>query len=359
MVASSRCLTRDITATHNFEVTNFSLLDGMGIGEYISSSTFSVGSFDWKLNFYPDGDDAEQEAAYASVFLCLAGGPTGARVRFKFTLFDKDYKVSRKRGKRRKTEKEENLLKTEASTFDSVGQEWGCSDFFDKSVLRELLLSSDDCIRIKCSMSVIKVDTEESDTIEVPPSNLHLDLARMLKDGEDADVAFRVGDQMFHAHRNILAARSMVFKVELFGAMMENATECIEIKDMEPTVFEGLLHFIYTDSLPCNWKSDSIVAVQQLLAAADRYGLDRLMAMCGAKLCSWIDVQSVATTLALAEQHNYVKLKDACLRFIGWPDVLSAVIKTEGFEHLCAVFPLATKEILEKAVVARMEKILS
>ncbi|GJN01693.1 hypothetical protein PR202_ga18974 [Eleusine coracana subsp. coracana] len=208
MVTSSRCITQDITATHNFEVTNFSLLDGMGIGKYVSSSTFSVGSYDWKLNFYPDGDDAERKAAYTSVYLCLVRvrGPAAVR----------------------------------------------------------------------CFMSVIKIQTEDADTVEVPPPNLNQDLARMLKDGEGADVKFRV--------------------------------ECIEIKDMEPSVFQGLLHFIYTDTLPDDWKADNIVSMQHLLAAADRYGLDRLMGVCEAKLCSWIDVQPVATTLALAEVHQCINV---------------------------------------------------
>ena len=63
-------------------------------------------------------------------------------------------------------------------------------------------------------------------------------------------------------------------------------------------------------------EQDRIVAMQHLLVAADRYGLDRLRLMCEEKLCSWLDVQSVATTLALTEQHQCVQLRDICLRFI-------------------------------------------
>ena len=71
--------------------------------------------------------------------------------------------------------------------------------------------------------------------------------------------------------------------------------------------------------------------MQHLLVAADRYGLDRLRLMCEEKLCSWLDVQSVATTLALAEQHQCVQLRDVCLRFIDCRGVLGAVMGTEGF----------------------------
>jgi speckle-type POZ protein len=47
----------------------------------------------------------------------------------------------------------------------------------------------------------------------------------------------------------VLAARSSVFRAELFGPMKENSGGPIEISDMESDVFKSLLHFIYTDSL--------------------------------------------------------------------------------------------------------------
>ncbi|GJN01702.1 hypothetical protein PR202_ga18983 [Eleusine coracana subsp. coracana] len=40
---SSRCVTESVTATHDFEVTNFSLLNGMSTGKFVRSSTFSTG----------------------------------------------------------------------------------------------------------------------------------------------------------------------------------------------------------------------------------------------------------------------------------------------------------------------------
>jgi len=103
--------------------------------------------------------------------------------------------------------------------------------------------------------------------IEVPQSNLHQDLANMLKDGEGTDVTFSVGDQLFYAHRYVLAARSVVFRAELFGEMKETATQHVKIRDMEPTVFGWLLYFMYTDSLPddCNDNAGRIVAMQHLL----------------------------------------------------------------------------------------------
>jgi len=198
--------------------------------------------------------------------------------------------------------------------------------------------------------------TVEGSRVVVPQPKLHQDLTDMLKNGEGADVTFSVGDQSFSAHKCILAARSTVFKAELFGALKEKDARCIKIDDMEPTIFEALLHFIYTDSLIDDCDSERNASKQQhLLVAADRYGLDRLRLMCEAKLCQGIDVETVATTLALAEQHHCTQLKDACLGFIASRDVLGAVMKTDGFKHLIASCPLIMKEMLDKVAAVWSE----
>ncbi|RCV35509.1 hypothetical protein SETIT_7G245300v2 [Setaria italica] len=332
---SSGCLTQGIPATHDFEVTNYSLLEGMGIGECVKSTTFSAGGCDWYIVFYPDGDNnTEHEGAFTSVYLCFVGGPVGARVKFKFSLFNKGYRVSTTTGKRKKA-KEANLLKTQATTYARVGESWGTD---------------------KCDMSIIRSHTEDNSVIQIPESVLHQDLARMLKDREGTDVTFSVGDRFFHAHRYVLAARSKVFKAQLFGTMKEEDARCIKVDNMEPAAFEGLLHYIYTDSLSDDCTVDRIMAPQHLLVAADRYGLDRLRMMCDARLSGWIDVQSVATTLALAEQHQCARLKHDCLMFLRWPDVLRAAMKTEGFNHLIASYPSVASDVLEMAISARIDQ---
>jgi speckle-type POZ protein len=146
----------------------------------------------------------------------------------------------------------------------------------------------------------------------------------------------------------VLAARSSVFKAELFGQMKETTMKRIKIHDMEPAIFEALLHFIYTDSLPSYSELDQNGALQHMLVAADRYGLDRLKAICEAKLSQKINVQTVATTLALAEQHQSVQLKNACLGYLSSQEVLRAVKETDGFKHLTTSCPLIMMDILEK-----------
>jgi speckle-type POZ protein len=118
-------------------------------------------------------------------------------------------------------------------------------------------------------------------------------------------------------------------KAELFGEMKETTMKCIEIDDMESSIFEALLHFIHTDSLPSNCDVDQDATLQHLLVAVDRYGLDRLKAICEGMLCQRIDVQIVATILALADQHHTVQLKNACLEYLSSQDVMRVVKETD------------------------------
>ena len=125
-------------------------------------------------------------------------------------------------------------------------------------------------------------------------------------------------------------------------------------------IFEALLHFIYTDSIPppgdddCGGgaQQDNVMS-QHLLAVADQYGVDRLRLTCEARLCRGIDVLTVGTTLALAERHHCIPLKDACLEFIASHDMLGVIMETDGFKHLLASCPFVMKEILDKIADAR------
>ncbi|CAM0902614.1 unnamed protein product [Alopecurus aequalis] len=300
---SSRCVTETFTGAHSFEVTGYSLLDGLGVGKHIDSSMFSVGGYDWKIRFYPDG--------------------------WQLTYTPHTYTAT-------------------PYAFESADKIWGFCNFVKKSKLPQVRpdIDNHDCFTIRCHLTVIKEPHSQAvSTIVVPPSNLHEHFAGMLKNGKGADVKFSVGHQVFNAHACVLAARSPVFIAELFGQMKESTAPCIEVQDMEPLIFEALLHFIYTDCIPDNLYIGTNAATQNLLVAADRYGVDRLKAICEEKLCLGLGVQTVATTLALADQHHCPQLKDACIGFLSSGDVRRAVKQTEGFKHLATSCPSLMMEI--------------
>jgi len=104
------------------------------------------------------------------------------------------------------------------------------------------------------------------------------------------------------------------------------------------SILQALLHVIYWDSLPdmqeltgLSSKWATTLMAQHLLAAADRYGLERLRLMCEASLCDDVAINTVATTLALAEQHHCFQLKAVCLKFVARPENLRGVFYCLNF----------------------------
>ncbi|CAN6173183.1 unnamed protein product [Urochloa humidicola] len=221
-----------------------------------------------------------------------------------------------------------------------------------------------DSLIVQCTVTVAKelqdkiVRASKKDAVAqpmpLPSSDLHLHLGELLQSNMGSDVTFVVAGESFAAHKLILAARSSVFKAQFFGQMKEKDSQHIEVKDMEPAVFKAMLHFVYTDMVPeLDGQAPATAAAtmaQHLLAAADRYGLGRLKLICEGKLSGGIGVDTVALTLALAEQHGCSQLRAKCVDFItGSPEKLDAVLATEGYKHLVASCPLVLAELLKAA----------
>ncbi|XP_071732803.1 BTB/POZ and MATH domain-containing protein 3-like [Rutidosis leptorrhynchoides] len=115
---------------------------------------------------------------------------------------------------------------------------------------------------------------------------------------------------------------------------------------------QAMLVFIYSDNLPDSQEVTGSMSmctqtniIQHLLAAADRFGLDRLTQLCEARLCEEVSVDTVATTLSLADQYRCSQLKAICLKFAA--KNLGAVMQTEGFKYVEETCPLLLSELLE------------
>ncbi|VAI92233.1 unnamed protein product [Triticum turgidum subsp. durum] len=131
--------------------------------------------------------------------------------------------------------------------------------------------------------------------------------------------------------------------------MKEKCSQDVKIDDMEAQVFKALLRFIYTDTVPEfeNQEDSVTLMAQHLFAAADRYGLDMLKLICSD---NGINVNTVATTLALAEQHSCSQLKANCVDFIiSTPTILDAVLAMDGYKHLASSCPSVVTDLLKSA----------
>jgi speckle-type POZ protein len=84
--------------------------------------------------------------------------------------------------------------------------------------------------------------------------------------------------------------------------------------------------------------------IQSLLAAADRYALDRLKFICARKLWDKVSVYTVATILACAETYNCQELKKKCMDFFVQVENFKEAIFTDGYASVLK-FPLIVAEL--------------
>ena len=192
--------------------------------------------------------------------------------------------------------------------------------------------------------------------VEVPPPALAACWAAALTDLEGADVSFACGPRdaaggptLLHAHRLVLCVRSPVFRALLAGPLApppapgERAGPPVfEVEDVAPPVFEQLLRFIYTEEF--DDAALSVPVAQHLLVAADRFGVDRLKALCERWLAAGLEPETAAYTLVLAQQHSAQRLRAAAMLFVARNAV--AVMQTEGWAHLCAAAPGLPSEVM-------------
>ncbi|GAB4851160.1 BTB/POZ and MATH domain-containing protein 2 [Ancistrocladus abbreviatus] len=357
-ITSSISRTETVTGSHHFVIDGYSLAKGLGIGKYMSSDTFDVGGYKWAIYYYPDGKSLEDNGVYISLFIALASEGADVRALFELKLMDQSGK-----GNHKEHSHFGRFLESGPYTLKYKGSMWGYKRFFKRSLLESSDYLMDDSLLIECRVGVVMSHTEGPKlyTIPVPSSDMGKQFGQLLESRKGTDVSFEVDGEIFAAHKLVLAARSPVFRAQLFGPMKEKSMQCIKVEDMEAAVFKAMLHFIYWDDLPdieelagLNSKGAATLMAQHLLAAADRYGLERLRLLCEAKLSEDVAINTAATTLALAEQHHCFHLKAVCLKFIASSENLRAVMQTEGFEYLRESCPSVLTELLE--YVARMNE---
>jgi speckle-type POZ protein len=200
----------------------------------------------------------------------------------------------------------------------------------------------DSYFEVLCSVDIGRTPpAPPTDHKELP--DLGRDLATMWDKQELTDVSLEVCGESFSAHRLVLAARSPVFRAQLYGPMAKSKMTSIAIQDMEASTFRSMLHYIYHGSLPDAGKvvvSFTMSEYQHLLVAADRYGVEGLKKSCEDKLCAdSIRLNSVVSLLELAEDHFCCKLKARCFDFLAVGDNFRVVATSGEYLHLMQSFP--------------------
>ncbi|KAI3936759.1 hypothetical protein MKW92_033664 [Papaver armeniacum] len=335
-MSSSRLFYEIVKGSHEFKINRYSLAKGIGVGKFVTSSKFAVCGCDWVIFFYPDGiDQASKE--YVSVYIKPVSSPGEVTASFGFELLDQTGKG-----------KHDDFYKYDdksPETFKSGSPSWGYSTFMKRSAVETYL--KDDCLSIHCTVRVVQTRVKEGKrcVIPVPPSDMIQNLKGFLESGVGSDITFQVGDELFKAHKWILAARSLVFRAQLFGLVGNPDMKTIVIEEFDPFGFKAMLLFLYSDELPEEHElsdSDSvctsIALMQHLLAVADHIDLARLKLIC----------RSVANTLSLAERYRCQELKTVCLNFATKLENFGEIMKSDGYSHVEKWCPSLLTDLLKK-----------
>ncbi|XP_066351179.1 BTB/POZ and MATH domain-containing protein 1-like [Miscanthus floridulus] len=342
---------------HLLKIDGYSGTKDVPTGSHIQSRSFRVGGHSWHICYYPNGLNSTW-SDYISIYLQLDYNvPEGVRAQYTFSLLDHGGKPVPR-----------YTLGSE-QTFRDLG--WGYATFIKRDELEKSEHLKDDRFAIRCDFTVVtskEIQTMDVDidtgaipqppVVVVPPSDLHRHLGGLLVTGEGADVTFEVDTRTFAAHRCVLMARSPVFHAELSLSSLtttnDGAAVAVQIEDMEAQDFEAFLHYIYTDSLP-EMKGSEAAAMMlpDLVAAANRYKMERLRLVCEDKLSGFVNVTTVAVILAFAVEHHCLGLKEVCLKFLEDPANLREVIKTDGLEFLSKSCPSVLKDMITKLAAAQ------
>lgn len=128
----------------------------------------------------------------------------------------------------------------------------------------------------------------------------------LLVSGLFSDLTFCVGGKEFKVHKGILASRCEYFKVMFTGNLVESVQDKIDITDVEPDVFEAILQFVYSGQLPIDY--DDIT--KDLLIAADKYNLQKVVTQCEQVLCQNVNKDNCVELLIFADKYNQKSLRN-------------------------------------------------
>ncbi|XP_078177417.1 BTB/POZ and MATH domain-containing protein 1-like [Carex rostrata] len=319
---------------------------------FVRSPTFISDGHTWVIRYHPKGSNIEDNGAYISLNLELHSNGNFLCTNFSFQLLHNNGTWSST------LLPVDSVLRRSTFIFRGTNSYHGFRAFIERSVLEEQYVR-DGFFFISCDIKVMNEAWEKpplSHKVGFPAFRfLHDDFNELLAKKEMTDVSFEVDGEIFLGHRLVLAARSPVFKAELFGSMAEANMKCIQINDMSALVFKVLLHFMYTDSLPKVAElfdgesgkkiTDLYSLAQHLLMAADRYQLEGLKEICEEKLCMGLTIETVVSSLSLANQLNCHRLKDTCIEFVTMPENFVKLASTDPYVLLMQSSPSLLAEL--------------
>ena len=145
---------------------------------------------------------------------------------------------------------------------------------------------------------------------------LSRDILTLLSDVKFTDIEITCGEKTFSCHKNILSARSPVFKAMFQADMKETTSGKVEIKDYSPDVIQQMIRFIYSSRPFDETNVGDREQIVELLRAADQYKLDLLKEACEAKLSESLNLNNCLLTLIMGDIYNAKGLRRCSMKML-------------------------------------------
>ena len=134
----------------------------------------------------------------------------------------------------------------------------------------------------------------------------------ILHDDSTADFTIRCKTKVFRVHRNILCARSEVFRASIFTPMVEAATGEIFVEDLGENTLATLIRYLYTGELELGEDPDIV----ELARGGDKYllpGFMDLLTLCLQLRKEEFPGKMIAHLLIAAHRHGAGDLRKIAL----------------------------------------------
>ena len=296
--------------------------------------SFDLGSTNKKYNFtlqiYPKGFQNNNDNDQMALFVC--NNNTGTiSVKANFQFLTNDQKVLYTRhflGW--------NELSTKCSLLKTVSRE----------TLEKSGLLTNYTLTIQCNISVRCSESTAVTYVTTPLLEQHSktvigDFAQMFTDQAFSDFEIVCQDKSFPCHKNVLAARSKVFKTMLNMDGEEAKKNCLVIEDFDIFQVRQLLEFIYTGSL----KEDDAIGTE-LLLLADKYDLPDLVHLCEVALAKDITLETCLGFLDITNRISSHYLIKLCSAFVA--EHRRHLMTTSEWTRIAKENPLALISVLEE-----------
>jgi len=286
---------------HSVSIKNMSVQMRDPNNEYVKTNQFKVNvqgeDTEWYLTVYPNGDCAET-VNHVSIYLHLAEGNVPITAKYALHVEGKNGKATR------------SLVYTFAE-FEGFGLEYFISH--DELNIPELGYLENDTLNLHLDMCVLGKESSASGSSKLmaPGVDLQEDMSTTFNMEEFSDFVVQCGGKEFKCHKVTLACRSPVFKAMIMSNMKESKESKLIIDDFDEDTIEGLLRYIYSGKVASLDKQ-----AKSLLAAAEKYDVAGLKAICEGNLAQRVNLDNAIDLLLLADTYNATGLKNYILTYV-------------------------------------------